>query len=175
MSVMADYLVLLRAINVGGKNKIPMADLRTMLGDNGFANARTYIQSGNILLSSRSGAAAIGKKIQKAIAGTFGHDIDVIVRTAQELQEAIDGCPYASEDPKQVGVIFLASTFDATIDASAFAPDVCTVAGDHIYVHCPSSFADTKLTNAWVEKQTGIAGTMRNWNSTNKLLALFDS
>lgn len=172
---MTDYIVLLRAINVAGKNKIPMAELREMLHGLGYTDARTYIQSGNIALSTRAGAPSIAKKIHKGIDDTFGYDVDVIVRTIEQLQMAVDGCPYADQDPKRVGVIFLADTFDGELDTSRFTPDECAFAGDHIYVHCPTTFAESKLTNGWFEKQTGIPSTMRNWNSTNKLLAMFDA
>lgn len=169
---MTSHLLLLRAVNVGGNNKVPMAELRSALSDRGLANVSTYIASGNVFVESPDPGAAVASAVHETIAEEFGHDITVICRSIDGMRAAIDDCPYADEDPKQVGVIFLAEPFAGQIDASAFAPDVYTIAENHIYVFCPTTFAKSKLTTGWFEKQTGVAATMRNWNSTNKLLGL---
>lgn len=168
----ATHVVLLRAINVGGNNKIPMADLRDLLGELGYDDVRTYIQSGNIVLSSQSDSDDIGVAIHDGIKKKFDLDIVVIVRTAAEFTADVAGCPYSDEDPKQVGISFLAEPFSGALDASAFDPDVCTVTPTAVSVFCPSSFAETKLTNAWIEKHSGVPTTMRNWNTSQKLLAM---
>lgn len=166
---MTRYVVLLRAINVGGRNKIPMAELRDMLDEQKFTDVATYIQSGNVVCSSRKSAASVATTIKKAIAARFGHDIQVIVRTAQELDQLVADFPYGDADPKSSGIVFLEGSFDSELDASAFSPDECSVAGPDVYVNCPTRFAETKLTAAWIEKQTGLAGTRRNWATVLKL------
>lgn len=168
---MVTHVLLLRAVNVGGKNKVPMADLRAALENASFSDVRTYIQSGNIIAQSRRGADSAAKLVRKVIRTTFGHDIDVIVRSPDELRSIVDACPYPAENPKQVGVVFLAGPC-AALDASAFAPDVLHVAGPDVYMHCPTSFADSKLTPAWIEKNGEQAGTRRNWNTVLKLVEM---
>ena len=169
---MTTYVVLLRAINVGGRNKIPMADLRDLLNELKFTDVATYIQSGNVVCRSRKNATSVRASIKAGIADRFGHDIAVLVRSAAELEQIVAGFPYAEADPKSSGVVFLANEFGGELDASAFAPDECVVAGANVHVNCPTRFADTKLTAAWVEKQTELAGTRRNWATVLKLHAM---
>ena len=169
---MTTFVALLRGINVGGRNKIPMAELRQLLAELGFTNVATYIQSGNIICSSRKKSAGVASSIAQGIRERFGHDIAVMVRTIDELDQIIAGWPYADADPKASGVVFLDDPFDGGLDASAFAPDECLVAGAEVYVNCPTRFADTKLTAAWIEKQTDRAGTRRNWTTVLKLQAM---
>lgn len=166
---MSLHAVLLRAINVGGHNKIPMADLRVLLDDLGYTDVVTYVQSGNVVCDRDSSASAVTKSIRAGIADRFGHDVHVIVRSAHELEQVVTNFPYGGHDPKRTGVVFLSRRFDGRLDCGGFAPDECTVDGSHVFVHCPTGFADTKLTNAWVEKQTGLTATRRNWNTVLRL------
>lgn len=169
---MTTYVVLLRAINVGGHNKIPMADLRSLLDDLGFTDVATYIQSGNVVCGSRKKTSSVAKAIKVGIADRFGHDIEVMARTSDELAKIVTDWPYGDADPKASGVVFLSDSYDGELDAATFAPDGCLVAGTDVYVTCPTRFADTKLTAAWIEKQTGLAGTRRNWATVLKLHAM---
>lgn len=169
---MTSYVVLLRAINVGGRNKIPMADLRDLLDELKFTDVTTYIQSGNIVCSSTKKAPSVAKAIKAGIADRFGHDVEVIVRTSTELDQIVADWPYANADPKSSGVVFLAESSSDRLDAAAFAPDEYSSAGANVYVNCPTRFANTKLTAAWIEKQTGLAGTRRNWATVLKLHAM---
>ena len=169
---MTTFVVFLRAINVAGRNKIAMADLRELLTDLGCADVATYIQSGSIVCSSRKGAGSLEKTIATGVADRFGHDIAVMARTANEMSEIVRTFPYADADPKSSGVVMLAAPFAGELDAARFAPDECMVAGSNIFVNCPTRFADTKLTAAWIEKQTGLAGTRRNWATIRKLHAM---
>lgn len=169
---MPTYIVLLRAVNVGGRNKVPMADLRAAASDAGFGDVATHVQSGNLICSSRKGPPAVAKAVQKLIADEFGHDIEVIVRTPDALAALVAANPWPDADPKQSGVVFLAGECDGELDAARFEPDVCRATGADVFVNCPTTFASTKLTAGWVEKQSGQAGTRRNWNTVHKLLEL---
>lgn len=169
---MPTHIALLRAVNVGGRNKVPMAELRQALTDAGFGGLATYVQSGNIVCTSRKGAASVAATISKLIAHQFGHDITVIVRSPDQLAALVAGFPWDDADPKSSGVVFLAGDSHGELDAGKFAPDECTAVGHDVYVNCPSSFADTKLTGAWVEKASGQAGTRRNWNTVLKLVEM---
>jgi uncharacterized protein (DUF1697 family) len=169
---MARYVVLLRAINVGGRNKIPMAELRDLLSELGFSDVATYIQSGNVVCSSRKKPAGVATAIAEGIAGRFGHDISVLVRTADEFNQVADNFPFGEPDAKASSVVFLEDQPAGELDASAFLPDECLVVGADVYLHWHGSFADTKLTPAWIEKQTGLAGTRRNWATIRSLCDL---
>lgn len=166
---MTIYAVLLRAINVGGHNKIPMAELRTLLDELGFGDVATYIQSGNIVCSSRKKPASVASTIKSGIAERFGHDIEVIVRSGYELAQIVADFPYPEANPKSSGIMFLSEACNGTIDATAFAPDVCRVGGAQVFVNCPNGFGSTKLTGAWIEKQAATSGTMRNFATVLKL------
>lgn len=166
---MADYIVLLRAINVGGHNKIKMAELRELLSERGFTRISTMLQSGNVACSSRKKSAGVATSIAKGIKERFGHDIVVIVRTVSEYQQIVDAFPFPDPDPKASSIVFLEREYDGALDASAFAPDECVVAGAHVYLNWQGDFSSTKLTPAWIEKQTSIAGTRRNWSTLQAL------
>lgn len=166
---MTSYVVLLRAINVAGRNKIAMAELRDLLDELGFGDVATYIQSGNIVCSSAKKPASVETSIKAGIAERFGHDIEVMARTGAQLGELVDAFPYPAADPKSSGVVFLSGSFTGQLDASKFAPDECLPVGAEIFVNCPTRFAKTKLTAAWIEKQTALAATRRNWATVLKL------
>jgi len=166
---MTTYVVLLRAINVGGHNKIPMAELRALLGELKFTDVATYIQSGNVVCSSRKNPASVATTIKKGISDRFGHDISVIVRTAAQIADIVERFPYPDGSPKASGVVFLDQEFDGDLDASEFAPAKCQVAGADVFMTSTTTFSDTKLTPAWIEKQTGRVGTRRNWATVLKL------
>lgn len=169
---MTAYVVLLRAINVGGHNKVPMAELRTMMADLEFGDVTTLLQTGNIVCGSDEAPAALTAIVHAGIADRFGHNIEVMVRTADELSTIVRHFPFDGADPKQSGVVFLDGSPTEPLDASAFAPDQCSVADDNVYVDCPTSFAKTKLSAAWIEKRTGLSATRRNWNTVLKLAEL---
>ena len=101
------YIVLFRGINVPGKNKLAMVDLCELLIDLGFQNVQTYIQSGNIILTSEGIKIVICKKINEGIAYKFGYDVPVVARTLKELENVIESYPFPLDNPKVVAFIFL--------------------------------------------------------------------
>lgn len=166
---MAEYVVLLRAINVGGHNKIKMAELRELLEELKFTRVSTYVQSGNVVCSSRKKSAAVATSIANGIKERFGHEIAVIVRTAGEFNEIVDAFPFPDPGAKSASIVFLDGDCDDPLDASAFAPDECIAAGAQVYVNWHGDYSTTKLTPAWIEKQTGRAATRRNWATVQAL------
>jgi uncharacterized protein (DUF1697 family) len=169
-------LALLRGINVGGKNKLPMRELAIMFEDAGCGNVRTFIQSGNVIFTA-------GAKVSKGLAGViaskiqekFGHRPPVILRTAQELREVVSNNPFpCAEDV--LHVMFLADRPDpkqiAALDPNRSAPDEFIVRGEEVYLHLPNGVRDTKLTNAWFDSKLGTVSTGRNWRTVTKLLAM---
>ncbi|WP_271405411.1 DUF1697 domain-containing protein [Tenacibaculum soleae] len=170
---MKTYIVLLRGINVSGKNKLPMAELRELLNNLGFKNIETYIQSGNIILSSDETKVEVCKKVNKGIANKFGYDIPVLVRTPQEWKAVIDEYPFSIANEKIVAFTFLDKrTSETEIEIKGIKEDQYKIAGDVVYLNCPSGFGKTKLTNNTIEKKLNVIATTRNYKTTLKLLEL---
>jgi uncharacterized protein (DUF1697 family) len=150
-----------------------MADLRELLNDLGFQNVQTYIQSGNIILTSEESKSTICKKIKEGIASKFGYDVPVLARTINEWKKAIKGYPFSIENPKIVAFSFLEKTTNETeIEIKGINEDLYKIDNDLVYLYCPSGFGRTKLTNNILEKKLKVTATTRNYNTTIKLLAL---
>jgi len=169
---------LLRGVNVGGHNKIAMADLRRILTDLGCADVITHLQSGNAVFSSESGIDALAADIAGALAAQVGLTCAVMVRTSAELAGIVSGHPLGREpdNPSRYFVAFLAGAPDAAAAAALteldLSPERAWVVNREAYLLCPNGAADTQLTNTFVEKRLGVAATARNWNTVTKLAAL---
>jgi uncharacterized protein (DUF1697 family) len=175
---MNNYVVLLRGINVGGHNKLPMADLRTLLTSNGYTGVSTYIQSGNILLSSDKNSASINEHIEGLIREKFNYNIPVITISVDELQKCFEENPYlkSKEDVKFLHVTFLndapqISTIE-NLNIKTYKDDEFLVKGKFVYLHTPDGFAKTKFSNPQFEKQLNTKATTRNWRTVGKLIEL---
>jgi len=101
---MTTHVVLLRAVNVGGTGKLPMADLRRLAEDAGFTAVRTYIASGNLLLESDDDEATVGKAMEDALEAYAGRPVGVLVRSPGELQRVLDGNPFPGAPGNRVAV-----------------------------------------------------------------------
>lgn len=183
---MPTYVVLLRAVNVGGTGKLPMADFRKLLQELGFKNVQTYIQSGNAVFDASGSAARVKAAISAGLEKLLGSPAEVMVRTHQELSRLIAENPFAAEaaaDGARVHVGFLAGPAAATALAAMTAivekypqrRDRFHLAGDHIYFHFPDGAAETKFTGKTLDRAIGIPGTARNWNTVLKLHAMSKS
>jgi len=167
------YIVLLRGINVSGKNKIPMADLRDLLDNLQFQNVQTYIQSGNIILKSDKSKTAICEIIKEGILSKFGFNISVIVKTIPEWQKAIEKYPFSTENEKIVAFTFLDRASEIKeIEIKNIDEDQYKLVDDVVYLYCPLGFGKTKLTNNILEKKLDVVATTRNLRTTLKLLEL---
>jgi len=170
---MNKFIILLRGINVSGKNKIPMADLRELLHDLEFKNVQTYIQSGNIILESDLDKTVSCLKIKNGIQEKFGFDVPVLARTTKEWEKAIEGYPFSTENPKTVAFTFLNQPTKATkIEIENTGEDKYKIEKDMVYLYCPSGFGKTKITNTIIEKKLNVIATTRNLRTTLKLLEL---
>ena len=169
------YVAMLRGINVGGKTKVPMADLRAALADMGLDDVSTYIQSGNVIFRSSISPSTLPPAIEHAIDGAFGLAVKVVVRTSAELAGVVKHNPLVGggRDLTKLHVTFLASQPAAArmahIEAEAFLPDEIRVLGREVYLHCPAGYGRTKLNNAFLERTLGTVGTTRNWNTVTTL------
>ena len=173
---MKKYIVLLRGINVSGKNKLPMAELRDLLNDLGFKNVQTYIQSGNIILESDEGKSVICKKINQEIQTKFGYDVPVIARTIPQFKKAIASYPFSIDNTKIVAFVFLnKKVYETKIEVKDIENDQYLIDDDMVYIYCESSFSKTKLSNNLFERSLYVSATTRNYNTTLKLLELAES
>jgi uncharacterized protein (DUF1697 family) len=175
---MADVqLALLRAINVGGKNIVPMRDLTVIFQAAGCLNVRTFIQSGNVIFTPGPKTPAhLPAVVSTKISEQFGLRVPVILRTAKQLRETISHNPLPGEE-EALSVMFLADLPEpakvAALDANRSRPDRFFVRGREIYLHLPNG-ARSKLTNAWFDAQLSTVSTVRNWRTVNKLLSLME-
>jgi uncharacterized protein (DUF1697 family) len=171
-------VALLRGINLGRSKRIAMADLRALVEGLGYADVRTHLQSGNVLLTTSASPARAAKAIEGALDAELGVDVRVLVRTDDELASVVDRNPLGdvATDPARLLVTFLSGRPDPkrlrALDPADFEPDVFRAGAREIYVWCPNGYAGTKLTHAFWEKQLGLTGTARNWRTVTKLLEL---
>ncbi|MFT5232391.1 MAG: hypothetical protein ACI9UK_001037 [Candidatus Krumholzibacteriia bacterium] len=169
---------LLRGINVGGHKKIKMVDLKARYEEWGFAETKTYIQSGNVLFLAEKWQPEVAKKrIEEGIAEAYGFEVPVEIRTTAEWTKVISGHPFGDFDVAAEGskyaVLFLSAKPKAqdvkALMARVVAPEEVVVSGREIYLHCPDGFARTKLTNTLFERMLKVSATARNWKSVLKL------
>jgi uncharacterized protein (DUF1697 family) len=187
---MASHVALLRGINVGGKNRVAMADLREVVADLGHADVSTYIQSGNVLFSPDPGDAdtsALAAAMAAAITDRLGVSAPVVVLSRDELAAAIAANPFPAEpDPRRVHAVLLsgapaaeaAGKIDAALERSTAkgARDELAIVGRTLYLHTPDGFGNSELAAAVLRIVTspraGVTGTARNWVTMLKLLDL---
>jgi uncharacterized protein (DUF1697 family) len=173
------YVALLRAVNVGGKNKLPMKDLAAMFAEAGCADVVTYIQSGNVVFrATETCAARVPAAIAKAVADRLGFRAPVVMRTAGELRGVLRANPFlrAGAPIESLHVMFLADRPSparvATLDPNRSPTDEFQVVGREIYLRCPNGMGGTKLTNAYFDAKLATTSTVRNWRTVVKLVEM---
>jgi len=193
---MATHVALLRGINVGGNNKVPMAELREVVASLGHTGVSTYIQSGNVLFTARAGAAAdasaedasaLAAGLEQAIERAFGLRLRVVVLSRAELAQVIGDNPYQAEpNPKYVHAMFFPAEPGPEVRESVAAAerqaaekggrDEATVVGRTLFLHTPDGYGRSELAARLARARGPVAtGTARNWATVTKLLALCDS
>ena len=173
---MATQLALLRGINVGGKNSLPMVDLAAMFESAGCTKVRTFIQSGNVTFTAAPKVCAgLSGAIAAQIMKKYGYRIPVILRTVKQLRDAVAANPFPGEE-ERLHLMFLQvkpnARLVATLDANRSSPDRFLVRGAEIYLHLPNGAGQSKLTNAWFDSRLSTVSTLRNWRTVTKLLEL---
>ena len=150
-------VALLRGINVGGKNKLPMKDLAAMFRDAGCDDVQTYIQSGNVLFRAEPALAEdIPSLISTSILSRFGYRVPVVTRTARELQEIVQANPFAEAGAEAGKLLVL------FLDPNRSPGDEFVVLGREVFLHCPNGVARSKLTNSYFDSSLSTTGTARN-------------
>jgi uncharacterized protein (DUF1697 family) len=175
----AAYVALLRGINVGGKNKLPMKDLVEIFAESGCENPRSFIQSGNVVFEATPGVAAgVSGLIAARIADRFGYRTPVVLRTAEELAAVLAHNPFlaAGIAEEELHVYFLQDRPDPRrleqLDPDRSPPDGFAVHGREVYLRLPNGMARTKLTNAYFDSKLATTSTARNWRTITKLVEL---
>jgi uncharacterized protein (DUF1697 family) len=176
------YVALLRGINLGGKNLLPMKDLAAIFVQAGCTNVRTYIQSGNVIFSSPASLLkGLPDTISERIATRFGYRIPIILRTSEQLARAIRDNPFlqAGESEKTLYVLFLADPPNAPavgkLDPDRSPPDAFRVLNQEIYLHLPNGVAHSKLTNAYFDAKLSTTCTARNWATVRKIFEMMQA
>lgn len=163
---MTIYVALLRAVNVGGTGKLPMAELRAMCEAAGFAKARTYIASGNVVFETDRSERTVRDALEAALAAYAGKPVGVIVRTGSEMAAILAANPFPSAAPNRVVAIFLDGPppADAWAGVTGHGGEEIALGVREIYVHYGSGMASSRL-----KIPAARLGTGRNMNTVAKL------
>jgi uncharacterized protein (DUF1697 family) len=172
---MAVSVVLLRGINVGRHRRVTMADLRAALASAGYPDVETYLQSGNLLVTTRVGAERLSTDVERALQASLGLDISAIVRSGAQLRKILAANPFLAErtPPSSLHVGYAkAKPTRAAVAALAerdFGRDRATVNGADVYLCYPDGQGRSKMSGAALEQALGVPITVRNWNVTTAL------
>ena len=170
------YVALLRAINLGRVNRVPMAALRSALTEAGFDDVTTHLQSGNVVLrSSKRSDTAVAREIELLVGSEFGVEAYVMVRTADQLAKIIRANPLARgrNGAERLHVAFLkrrpAAAAKRALAGRTFGNDEFAIRGTEIYLWYPNGVAGSKMNTAVFEGALGTPGTVRTWNVVTRL------
>lgn len=173
---MTAYAALLKSVNLAGKRKVAMSDLRDLAERLGLDAPRTLLQSGNLVFTARASSAALEAKLEEALADELGVETAVVVRDAASLAEVIARDPFpdaARDDPSHLVALFAKSALSreagSRLAAAVKGREVVKAVGGVVYAHYVDGIGESKLTNAVIERALGVAVTGRNWNTVLKL------
>lgn len=174
---MKTYIALLRGINVSGKNQIRMEELKARMLEINLENVRTYIQSGNLIFNHiGSSHTEFESMIADKIATDFGFNVPVMVKTAVEIDEAIENNPFISTYLSHIDklhITFLSGIPEENSVSELLAvtdpSDKFIISGDTVYLYCPNGYGSTMFSNTFFEKKLKRTATTRNWKTMLKL------
>ena len=179
---MTNYIAILRGINVGGRRKILMANLRKLFQGSGFDDIQTYIQSGNVLFTAvEEDAYKLSLSIEDQIRSKYGFEVPVIIRTVNEIEQAVSNNPFLKKDIEieRLYLTFLKETPTAekltAIKSFDYTPDTFEIIGKDVFGFCAGKYSETKYSNQFFEKQLSVQATTRNWKTVLKLLEMAGS
>ena len=176
---MTKYVALLRGVNVGGKNVLPMRELQGMFAVAGCVEVVTYIQSGNVMFGATGECVAgLATALETAILERFGIRSPVVLRTATEMLKVFKENPFSGAPEEMLHVYFLRDRPEPAqvkaLDYERSAPDAFAVVGREIFLHLPARMARTKLTNVYFDRALGTVCTARNWKTVGKLVEMVE-
>ena len=174
------YLVMPRGINVGARNRVPMAELRSKLADGGYSDVATVLQSGNLIVSTESARPdRVGGAVQRLLSREFNVNVPCVVRTANQVRRVLERNPLREvvSDPSRYLVNFLSEEPDPqmmrTLLKEDYSPEAIAIEGTEAYVWTPDGVKAMTLSYVYLEKRFGVAATARNWNTLEKIVAKF--
>ena len=173
------HVALLRGINVGGKNLLPIRDLTVLFAENGCENVQTYIQSGNVVFTATpEQARQLPALLTTQIAARWKLDVPVLLRNHAQMQAILQNNPYlqAGVDPQVLHVLFLATPPQpaqlAKLQPDRSPPDEFSVLNQEIFLRCPHGVGRSRLTNAYFDAKLATTTTLRNWRTVQQLTAM---
>jgi uncharacterized protein (DUF1697 family) len=174
------WVALLRGVNVSGRNRVPMKDLKAIAESLGHTDAETYLQSGNVVFSTATrNASDVVEGLRAGLKTRLDVDVPVLLRSAKDLQKILQDSPFTSDepDPKKVHATFLetAPTGDGGEPSPRAGRDEFRLIGREIHLHTPDGYGNSVYMNPFWEKRFGVAATTRNWRSVTALLAMAES
>ncbi|HEY1591395.1 MAG TPA: DUF1697 domain-containing protein [Solirubrobacteraceae bacterium] len=173
-------IILLRGINLGPNKRVPMAELRELFKGAGFDDVRTYVQSGNVVVSSDATPAELERLIERLLEERFGFEVPVVARTRDELAQVVERNPLGdvAENPKRYQVSFLAGELDdgtvARLTELASPTEQFVADGRELYAWHPDGVARSKLWAQLADTKLGVKATARNWTTVETLLEMAD-
>jgi len=176
---MKTYISLLRGINVSGKNRIGMSELKGLFESLSMTNVATYIQSGNVIFDrADQDPASLARSIEAEITRSFGASVSVFLRDNNQFQQIIENNPFLNqrnEDPEKLHVTFLSDSPSESVLSNLIlpvgTPDEFMVYDKGIYLFCPNGYGRTKISNSFFERKLGLSATTRNWKT---VMALYE-
>ena len=174
------YLVMPRGINVGTRNRVPMADLRAKLAGAGCSDVVTVGQSGNVIVSAGSDRPdEVAGAVQRLLSDEFDVDVACVVRTADQIRRVLERSPLreVASDPSRYLVNFLSTESALKLVGALLtedhSPEVIAIGGTEAYVWTLDGVKAMTLSYAYLEKRLGVVATARNWNTMEKIVAKF--
>lgn len=175
---MTAWVALLRGVNVGGGNRLPMADFRASVESLGYTDVASYIQSGNFVFRSDEDEGTIVERLRGVLAEGHALSVPVVVRSGRDLVNAIERHPFVGTgiDPKLLHVAFLdrAPERPHELDAERWLPDRWAVDGRELFLAYPNGSGRSKMTIEQFERPWGVTATARNLNTVRKLADLVE-
>lgn len=178
---MTTRVALLRGINLAGKKKVAMADLRELATTIGLTDPETYVQSGNLMFETDLDEAGTIAALEETLKARFGFEMPVISRSADEIREVAAHHPFSQLglDNRLLQVAFLdrppQQPVGDLIEADEYEPDRFQADGREIYLAYPNGSARSKLGHALLESRLGVAVTLRNWRTVSRLAEMASS
>ncbi|MEL7270366.1 MAG: DUF1697 domain-containing protein [Bacteroidota bacterium] len=174
---METYIILLKGVNVGGNDRIKMAEFREHLLKKGFKNVKTYIQSGNIVLSHDSFIDEVKKEVVEVLSQDYGYNVSVLVFTLQQFEDILAKCPYdVPENDKKVYFSFLEEVPDTKLleefQSISFPDELFELGEQCIYLLFQSGYSKANMTNTFIIKKLKVAASTRNLKTVKKIFEL---
>lgn len=171
---MAYWVALLRGVNVGGNNKVPMAQLRALAEGLGWENVQSYIASGNLVFETEGSAVELASELSAAMQQELGIDVPILVLPGAAIHAALADCPYQPEKPNLVHGFFLWAEpvlDEALLEALRRPSEAFEVRGAMAWLHTPEGFSTSKLADR-IDRVLGVKITARNLNTIGKLASM---